>query len=125
MARQTNSSESLRHLQSDTALQELAEASQIIHAHHECDDGTGYPRGLKKEQILLGSRIVTIANTLDSITSDLPYRPAQSLRAAREEIQTWSGRQFDPEIVKVFLEMPDKTWEDLRREIEGQALKKS
>jgi putative nucleotidyltransferase with HDIG domain len=98
----------------------LAEASEIVYSHHERFDGTGYPRGLKGEGIPLGARIVAIANTLDSITSDLPYRPAQSLSAAKKEIQLWSGRQFDPEIVKVFLEMPDKFWGDLRREVSGQ-----
>jgi cyclic di-GMP phosphodiesterase len=98
----------------------LHEAAQIVWAHHENFDGTGYPRRLKGEAIPFGARIAAIANTLDSITSDLPYRPAQSLKAAREEIRCWSGRQFDPEIVRVFLEMPDKVWEDLRREVSGQ-----
>jgi response regulator RpfG family c-di-GMP phosphodiesterase len=101
----------------------LADASEIIYTHHEKYDGTGYPRGLKGQAVPLGARVVAIVNTLNSITSDQPYRPAQSLRAAREEIQTWSGRQFAPEIVKVVLEMPDKTWQDLRREIDGQAFK--
>jgi HD-GYP domain-containing protein (c-di-GMP phosphodiesterase class II) len=68
----------------------------------------------------LGARITAVANTLDSITSDLPYRPARSLSAAREEIEKWSGRQFDPEIVTAFLEMPDQIWEDLRKEIDSQ-----
>ena len=72
-----------------------------------------------------GARLVAVANTLDSITSDLPYRPAQSLQAAREEIAKWSGSQFDPEIVKTFLEMPDNTWEGLRREIEAQIFRVS
>jgi putative nucleotidyltransferase with HDIG domain len=95
----------------------LAEAAEIVYSHQERFDGTGYPRGLKGEEIPLGSRIFAVADTLDAITSDRPYRPAQSLQAAREEIERWGGRQFDPEVVKVFLEMPDKIWEDLRREI--------
>jgi putative nucleotidyltransferase with HDIG domain len=103
----------------------LSEAAEIVYAHHERFDGSGYPRGLKGEQIPLGARLVAVANTLDSITSDLPYRPAQSLQAAREEIAKWSGRQFDPEIVKTFLEMPDNTWEGLRREIEAQIFRVS
>ena len=53
------------------------------------------------------------------MTSDRAYRPAQSFQAARKEIEAWSGRQFDPAIVKVFLEMPDKIWEDLRKDING------
>ena len=62
----------------------------------------------------------SVADTLDAITSDRPYRPAQSWKAAREEIQRWSGRQFDPEVVKVFLSMPENIWEDLRKEIDAQ-----
>ncbi len=98
----------------------LQEAAEIVYSHQERFDGTGYPRGLKGEQIPLGSRIFSVADTLDAITSDRPYRPAQTLQAARKEIETWSGRQFDPKVVEVFLEMPDKIWEDLRREIDAQ-----
>ncbi len=99
----------------------LGEASEIVYSHQERYDGTGYPRGLKGEEIPLGSRIFSVADTLDAITSDRPYRPAQSVKAAKEEIQRWSGRQFDPEVVKAFLSMPDNIWEDLRREIEAQS----
>jgi len=98
----------------------LAEAAEIVYSHQERFDGTGYPRQLKGEEIPLGSRIFAVADTLDAITSDRPYRPAQSLQAAKEEIERWKDRQFDPEVVKVFLEMPDKIWEDLRREIDAQ-----
>jgi putative nucleotidyltransferase with HDIG domain len=98
----------------------LGEASEIVYSHQEKFDGTGYPRGLKAEEIPLGARIFSVADTLDAITSDRPYRPAQTVKAAKEEIQRWTGRQFDPEVVKVFLGMPDKLWEDLRREIDGQ-----
>jgi putative nucleotidyltransferase with HDIG domain len=98
----------------------LVEAADIVYSHQERFDGTGYPRGLKGEQIPLGARIFSVADTLDAITSDRIYRPAQPLNAAREEIARWSGRQFDPEIVRVFMEMPDKIWEDLRREIDGK-----
>jgi putative nucleotidyltransferase with HDIG domain len=98
----------------------LAEAAEIVYSHQEKFDGTGYPRGLKGDQIPLGARIFSIADTFDAITSDRPYRPAQSPQAAREEIKKWSGRQFDPEAVRVFLEMPDNIWDDLRREIHAQ-----
>jgi hypothetical protein len=63
---------------------------------------------------------VAVASTLDAITSDRPYRAAQSLQYAREEIERWWGRQFDPEVVKVFLEMPENTWVDLRKQIGTQ-----
>ncbi len=98
----------------------LAEASEIVYSHQERFDGTGYPRGLKGKEIPLGARLFSIADTLDAIINDRPYRPAQSLEAARAEIQKWSGRQFDPDAVKVFLDMPDKIWEDLRKDIDAQ-----
>lgn len=97
----------------------LSEASDIVYSHQERFDGTGYPRGLAGDEIPLGARIFAIADTLDAITSDRPYRPAQSLGAAREEIERWSGRQFDPEVVQVFLSMPQNIWEDLRKEIDS------
>jgi putative nucleotidyltransferase with HDIG domain len=95
----------------------LAEASEIVYAHQERYDGTGYPRGLKGEEIPLGARIFAVADTLDAMRSDRVYRKAQSMEAVRKEIEAWSGRQFDPRIVKVFLEMPDNIWEDLRKDI--------
>ena len=98
----------------------LSDAAEIVYTHHEHFDGSGYPRSRKGEQIPLGARIVAVANTLDSITSDLPYRPAQSLGVAREEIRRWSGSQFDPEVVKVFLQLPDNIWEDLRQHIAAE-----
>ena len=99
----------------------LAQACEIIYSHQERFDGTGYPRGLKGEEIPLGSRIFSVADTLDAITSDRPYRAARSLAAARAEIQAWSGRQFDPEVVVVFQQMPDEIFEELRRAISEQA----
>src|SRR6267154_768808 len=85
----------------------LAEAAEIVYSHQERYDGQGYPRGLKGDEIPLGARMFSVADTLDAMTSDRPYRPAQSFEVAREEIKLWSGRQFDPQIVKVFLEMPE------------------
>jgi putative nucleotidyltransferase with HDIG domain len=98
----------------------LAEACEIVYSHQEHFDGTGYPRGLKGTEIPLGARIFSVADTLDAIISDRPYRPARSLTEARKEIEAWSGRQFDPEVVEVFLKMPDDIFEYVRREINGQ-----
>lgn len=67
-----------------------------------------------------GASIVAIADTLDAITSDRPYRQAQDMQAARTEIQRWSGKQFDPEIIEVFLDIPSEVWTELRREIDSQ-----
>ncbi len=98
----------------------LAEAAEIVYSHQEWFNGTGYPRQLKGEQIPLGARIFSVADTLDAITSDRIYRPKQTLQAAKIEIDKWAGRQFDPEVVKVFLEMPENIWDDLRKEIHAQ-----
>lgn len=97
----------------------VPEPAEVIYAHHEHYDGTGYPRGLKGQDIPFGARIVAVANTLDSITSDLPYREARNLAVAREEIQAGSGRQFDPEVVAVFQIMPNEIFEELRRAIDA------
>lgn len=98
----------------------LADVAEIVYSHQEWFNGEGYPRHLKGDEIPLGARIFSVADTFDAITSDRPYRRAKSFAAAREEIAKFAGRQFDPDIVKVFLEMPDKIWEDLRKEIDGQ-----
>lgn len=95
----------------------LTEAADMVYSHHERYDGTGYPRRLKGEEIPLGARIIAVANTLDSITNDLPYRPARSISEARKEIRDWSGRQFDPKIVDVFQKMPDEIFEELRHSV--------
>jgi HD-GYP domain-containing protein (c-di-GMP phosphodiesterase class II) len=95
----------------------LAEVAEIVYSHHERYDGQGYPRGLMGKQIPLGARIVAVTNTLDSITSDLPYRSAQTLDTAIKEIERWSGRQFDPQIVEAFLAMPPNIWKDLLKDL--------
>jgi putative nucleotidyltransferase with HDIG domain len=101
----------------------LQEAAEIVYAHQERWDGKGYPRGLRGEQIPLGARLFAVADTLDAICSDRPYRAAQPFSVARSEIVAGSGTQFDPAIVDVFLGLPETLWADLRREIETQVAK--
>jgi putative nucleotidyltransferase with HDIG domain len=96
----------------------LREAADIVYAHQETFDGTGYPRALRGEEIPLGARIFAIADTLDAMTSDRPYRKSLTFAQARQEILRCSGTQFDPAIVKVFLSMPDELWSDLRRQVQ-------
>jgi putative nucleotidyltransferase with HDIG domain len=91
----------------------LKEAAEIVLSHQECFDGSGYPRGLKGEQIPIGARIFAVADTLDAMISDRPYRKALPISAAREEIQRFSGKQFDPRVVEVFMAQPEKLWREL------------
>jgi putative nucleotidyltransferase with HDIG domain len=99
----------------------LQEAANIVYSHQERYDGSGYPRGLKGEQIPLGARIFAVADTFDAITSDRPYRAAQSISAARREIQKFAGRQFDPQVVDTFMSISEDLWQELRDKIDGQS----
>jgi putative nucleotidyltransferase with HDIG domain len=96
----------------------LRDAAEIVYAHQERFDGHGYPRGLRAEEIPLGARIFAIADALDAMTSDRPYRKGTTFAAATAEIVQCAGKQFDPHIVEVFLTMPNETWSSLRTEIE-------
>lgn len=73
----------------------------MIRHHHENYDGTGYPDGLSRDQIPIGARIIMIADTIDAMTTDRPYRRALSLQRALEELQKYSGQQFDPKLVEL------------------------
>jgi putative nucleotidyltransferase with HDIG domain len=95
----------------------LRDAAEIVLAHQEFFDGTGYPRGLKGDQIPLGARIFTIADSLDAMISDRPYRRALPMPHAREEIRRCSGTQFDPKVVEVFSTIPEEHWLDLREHL--------
>ncbi len=94
----------------------LESAVKVLLAHHERWDGGGYPRGLRGEEIPFGARIFALADTLDAITSDRPYRAAHSFGSAREEIARGRGTQFDPAVVDAFLGMPEQEWAILRTE---------
>jgi putative nucleotidyltransferase with HDIG domain len=95
----------------------LREAAEIVLSHQEFFDGTGYPRKLSGEQIPMGARIFAVADALDAMISDRPYRKALPISHARQEIERCSGTQFDPEVVKVFMEMPASRWLELREGI--------
>ena len=84
--------------------------------HQEQWNGDGYPAGLTGEDIPLGSRIFAVADALDAIVSDRPYRKGRSLSYAREEIERYAGRQFDPRVVQAFLSLTDEEWISLREE---------
>jgi putative nucleotidyltransferase with HDIG domain len=92
----------------------LKSATDIPYCHHEKWDGSGYPQGLKGEQIPLAARIFAIADVWDALTSDRPYRKAWSKSKTLEHIKDGAGSHFDPQVVEVFLELEElwKTAED-------------
>lgn len=98
----------------------LEGAAEIVFSHQEHYDGSGYPRGLKGARIPIGARIFALADTVDAITSDRPYRKASDFDAARAEILRHSGTQFDPAVVEVFLKIPNDLWNELRTEISNR-----
>ena len=83
----------------------LRDIVPIIEAHHEWYSGTGYPRGLEGDEIPLISRILSVADSFDAMTSDRSYRKAYPIEKAVEELKINSGTQFDPKIVEIFIEM--------------------
>jgi putative nucleotidyltransferase with HDIG domain len=101
----------------------LAGAAEIVFCHQEHYDGNGYPNRLAGREIPIGARIFAVADTLDAITSDRPYRKARGFDNAREEILRCSGTQFDPAVVEVFLKIPNELWQELRSEISGQHMR--
>jgi response regulator RpfG family c-di-GMP phosphodiesterase len=94
----------------------LADAAEIIFAHHERCDGNGYPRGLATQEIPIGAKIFAVADTFDAMTSDRPYRRALPFEASREVIARGAGKQYDSQVAKVFLSTPDETWKVIREE---------
>jgi ribonuclease P protein subunit RPR2 len=95
----------------------LDAARAVVRHHHERWDGTGYPDRLAGEDIPLSARVFAVADALDAITTERPYRNAQSFAAAREAISAGAGTQFDPQAVEALASVSDETLERLRREI--------
>ena len=88
----------------------LTDAAEIILAHHERYNGSGYPRGLRGEGIPFEARIFAIADSFDAMTSDRPYRSAFPMKTARSIIDVGRGELFDPQIVDAFLAVSEDTW---------------
>jgi putative two-component system response regulator len=88
-------------------MKEFQDILPIVRHHHEHYDGSGYPSGLKGEEIPIGARIIAVADAFDALTTARPYRSARSLGAAFEEIMLGAGRMFDPELVKLFEPVAD------------------
>jgi len=85
----------------ETATRLRGSVQAMIRHHHENFDGSGYPDGVVGNDIPLGARIIMIADTIDAMTTDRPYRRAMSLSRAIEELEAFAGRQFDPQLVKL------------------------
>ena len=86
----------------------LAQMAELVRCHHERYDGTGYPSGLKGEQIPLAARILTVADSYDAMASDRPYRKRLTLEESKDELRRGSGTQFDPQVVEAFLKVLDE-----------------
>jgi response regulator RpfG family c-di-GMP phosphodiesterase len=95
----------------------LAPALDIVYCHQERWDGTGYPRGLKGEQIPLGARIFAVVDTFDAMTSDRPYRAALTIEDARAEVGRFAGIQFDPQVAQAFLAIEAEVWRGIRQRV--------
>jgi putative nucleotidyltransferase with HDIG domain len=93
----------------------LEGAAKVVAQHHEKWDGSGYPLGLKTEDIDICARIFSVADAFDAITSDRVYRQGRPYQAAADELNEWSGRQFDPKVVEAFHRVPQDDWDELRR----------
>jgi HD-GYP domain-containing protein (c-di-GMP phosphodiesterase class II) len=92
----------------------LGDAKLVVRHHHERWDGAGYPDALAGEDIPVAARVFAVADTIDALTTDRPYRPAGSFAHARELIVSGSGAQFCPESVAALGKVPDERLEELR-----------
>jgi len=88
----------------------LRGAGRVVLFHHERFDGRGYPFGLAGTAIPLAARIFSLADALDAMTSNRPYRPGRAFKEARLEIERCRGGQFDPDVVDAFQAVPDLAW---------------
>ena len=93
----------------------LEGASEIVAQHHERYNGSGYPKGKEGDEICLGARIFAVADAVDAMTSDRPYRSARSFEDAADELIRCSGAHFDPFVVNAFTTVPLDAWREIRQ----------
>ncbi|MFN2514864.1 MAG: HD domain-containing phosphohydrolase [Pyrinomonadaceae bacterium] len=91
----------------------LRGAALVVAQHHEKWDGSGYPAGLRGEEIDLCARIFSVADAFDAMTSNRVYRKGKPYQDAAKELDDWAGRQFDPKVVEAFHRVPQRDWEVL------------
>jgi response regulator RpfG family c-di-GMP phosphodiesterase len=94
----------------------LQGAALVVAQHHEKWDGSGYPRGLRGEDIDLCARIFSVADAFDAMTSNRVYRKGKPYQDAAKELDDWAGRQFDPKVVEAFHRVPQSDWEVLHEQ---------
>lgn len=99
----------------------LGDARRLVLEHHERWDGKGYPGGLEGDDVCVGARIFAVIDTYDAMTSDRPYRKALSHEVATAEIMKMSGTQFDPEIAKAWLDIPESHIRTLKEHAETRS----
>ena len=95
----------------------MDEAVEVVRSHHERWDGRGYPDRLAGEEIPLAARVFAVADVLDALTTERPYRPASPLRDAREMIVAEAGTHFDPSVIEAFNSIEDETFERIAAQI--------
>jgi putative nucleotidyltransferase with HDIG domain len=95
----------------------LRQSTKVVRYHHERWDGRGYPDGLAGEEIPLSARVFAVADVLDALSSDRPYRSASPLSVARGMIVAESGKHFDPRVIEAFNTIDDEVFERIRREL--------
>jgi putative nucleotidyltransferase with HDIG domain len=95
----------------------LGDAREVVRSHHERWDGNGYPDRLGREDIPLPARVFAVADTLDALTTDRPYRPASPLREARGIIDSLAGTQFDPTVIAAFDKVRDEMLDRILAEV--------
>ena len=93
----------------------LRNAIPVVYCHHEKWDGSGYPRGLKGDEIPLGARIFSVVDAFDAMTFDRPYSRAIPFEAAKREIRRCAGSHFDPAVVEAFFRVPESLLAEIRR----------
>jgi HD-GYP domain-containing protein (c-di-GMP phosphodiesterase class II) len=95
----------------------LGDAKLVVRHHHERWDGAGYPDRLGRDEIPLAARVFAVADTLDALTTDRPYRPASDFDTARAIIREVAGTQFDPDVVDAFEQVPAERFTEMREEL--------
>lgn len=99
----------------------LTGAARVVGQHHEKWDGTGYPSSLRGNEIDINARIFAVADAFDALTSNRVYRSGRTYTSALAELDKWSGRQFDPQVIEAFHRISPEEWEELRHQQTGES----